>query len=214
MKRLFVFGLVVGFAGTLAGAYLFPWVSYTRYPSETSVVANGGRAEQFVIRLPADRIESHVAADLAGGTTLGAAAPEGAVPSSAGPAPAQVDHYKLRDRAGNVVGIAARHAVTEDRGATAWLLAVPSRGALMLAGTGQSAAAVEAMLVERGWTRGETWTGELVVREAGAAASVAATREFAGLEVELSELWTISGVEADGELRGTIELNTVGRRGT
>ena len=56
MKIVFLFGLLVGFGGTLCGAYFTPWLKHTRLPSQTSVVANGGRAEQFLIRLPADRI--------------------------------------------------------------------------------------------------------------------------------------------------------------
>ena len=58
MRRFVIIGLLLGFAGTLAAAHLVPWVDPVRLPSQTTVVANGGRAERFVIRLPADRIHA------------------------------------------------------------------------------------------------------------------------------------------------------------
>jgi hypothetical protein len=197
MKRLFIFGLIVGFAGALAAAYLFPWVSYPRYPSATTVVANGGRAEHFVIRLPADRIESHA--------TQG---------DPAGHASVRVDHFKLRDTEGNVVGLAARHSLGDEPGSTAWLLSIPSRGTVMLHGVGRALGAVEPLLVEHGFVPGREWSGRFVVEDAAVARSVAATQEFAGLDVELKEIWTISGVSPDGQVRGTIEFDTVGRSGS
>ena len=52
MKTVFLLGLLAGFGGTLAGAHFAPWLEHARLPSQTSVVANGGRAEQFLIHLP------------------------------------------------------------------------------------------------------------------------------------------------------------------
>ena len=56
MKLVFLVAILLGFGGTLAGAHFAPWREHARLPSHTTVVANGGRAEQFLIRLPADRI--------------------------------------------------------------------------------------------------------------------------------------------------------------
>ena len=56
MKIVFLLAILGGFGGTLAGAHFVPWLKHARLPSHTSVVANGGRSEQFVIRLPADRL--------------------------------------------------------------------------------------------------------------------------------------------------------------
>ena len=56
MRALFLLAIALGFGGTLAAAHWVPWISHPRLPSQTTVVANGGRAEQFLIRLPADRI--------------------------------------------------------------------------------------------------------------------------------------------------------------
>ncbi len=42
----------------------------------------------------------------------------------------------------------------------------------------------------------------------------AGSDEFAGLAGKYSETWTITGVTEGGELRGTIEIDTVTRHGT
>ena len=60
MKLVFILALLIGFAGTLAGAHFAPGLKHARLPSNTTVVANGGRAEKFMIRLPADRIAAWV----------------------------------------------------------------------------------------------------------------------------------------------------------
>ena len=56
MKSLFISGVIIGFAAVLAAAFYYPWVDHVRIPSRTSVQANGGRVEQFLVRLPADRV--------------------------------------------------------------------------------------------------------------------------------------------------------------
>ncbi len=58
MKATFFLALLLGFAGVLAAGHFVPWGAHVRLPSQTRVVANGGRAEQFLIRLPADRIDA------------------------------------------------------------------------------------------------------------------------------------------------------------
>jgi hypothetical protein len=42
---------------------------------------------------------------------------------------------------------------------------------------------------------------------------VAGSREFVGLGVQYTETWKITGVTEAGDVRGTIELNTISRRG-
>jgi len=58
MKATFFLALFLGFVGVLAAGHFVPWGAHVRLPSQTHVIANGGRAEQFVIRLPADRIDA------------------------------------------------------------------------------------------------------------------------------------------------------------
>jgi hypothetical protein len=199
----------VGFAGTLAAAHFFPWVSHTRLSSQTSVIANGGRAEQFVIRLPGDRIAT-VALDGPDSRAAGFAALDNRAPD--------LEHFKVRDRAGNVIGIAARHwAETESGATTTWALVFPARGAIVMAHAGEARDAVEAALQSRGHVAGAQWEGELNIALVGDAAetqSVVGLREFTGLDVRYTEEWNVTGVDEHGEIRGTIELDTVSQGGS
>src|SRR6185295_4821514 len=140
MRTLFLLGIVFGLAGTLAAAHWVPWISHARLPSQTTVVANGGRAEQFLIRLPGDRI----AATDAKAAGLRSIATTGSMilPAKFVSESLLVEHYKVRDATGQVVGIAARHWASGDHGMTAtWSLVVPARGALVLHAPGEKGAA-------------------------------------------------------------------------
>lgn len=205
MKALFWLGLVLGLAGGIGAGGWYPWVHHDRPPSRTEVVPNGGRAERFLIHLPADRI--------APARELGAE-PE------PGTALVLVEQFKLRDAEGEIVGLAARHLSPLDAGGAgvAWLVTIPGRGTLMLADSAGSPARVDAALAAQGHTRGAAWEGnatvEVLGRGAGNGQFSAGTDEFAGLGVSFTEIWSLTGADADGRLRGTIELATVGRRGT
>jgi hypothetical protein len=209
MRRLFILGLLAGFAGTLAGAHFFPWVGHARLPSQTSVVANGGRAERFVIRLPADRIRT-VAVD---GPRSPAAALGGA---AAGRAPL-LEHFKVRDRAGNVVGIAARHwSESADGATTTWALVFPARGAIVLAHPGEQRDAIATALQDRSLAAGAQSDAEVrlaVVDDAATTRSIVGLREFEGLDIRYTEAWSVTGIDENGQIRGTIELDTVSQRG-
>ncbi len=213
MKALFIFGLLAGFAGVLAGAHFVPWVNPPRRASDTSVVANGGRAERFVIRLPADRIA-------AGGADAGlrVAAPGGfPLPSGLGTSPVLAEQFKLRDRAGNVIGIAARHWTAAPGGpVSAWVLLIPSRGALMLTAAGESALAVDKALAAAGRRDGHAWSGEVSVAAAGGdhAVVTGGSGEFADLTGHYTETWALTGAAATGDLRGTITIDTITYGGT
>jgi hypothetical protein len=215
MKALFTIGVLVGLAGTLAAAHVFPWQA-PRLPAATSVVANGGRAERFLIRLPADRVVAGGSAELG----LRAAA----FPASAGDLPTLIDpkqavlleQFKVRDVSGAVVGIAARHWTQTPSGpAAAWLLLLPGRGALMLAAPGEAAAAIDKALAAAGRRPGRPWTGAVTVAAASGdeAHVLAGSREFEGLTGQYSETWEITGVGADEELQGTVTLDTVTYQG-
>jgi hypothetical protein len=211
MKVFFILGILAGFASALAGAHVFPWLHAPRVPAATSVVANGGRAERFVIRLPADRL----VADGSEGLGLRAAAfPAGvAVPSLTDPAKAVlVEQFKIRDVSGAVIGIAARHWTSTPSGpVAAWLLLLPGRGALMATAPGEPSAAVDSALAAAGRRQGRAWTGAVEVVAAGGdgAKILAGSEEFDGLTGQYTETWAITGVGADAELQGTITLDTV-----
>jgi hypothetical protein len=217
MKTTFWLGLIVGFGGVLAGAHFFPWAAHARLPSQTTVVANGGRAEQFVIRLPVDRIAS------------GGGAPSGlrgsqpsaalALPLAFVDQPLLVEQFKVRDGAGNVIGLAARHwSIANGTASSAWSLLIPSRGALLLAAPGEPGGAVEAALRRAGYVAGSDWSGEAEIemvsdRDGAAGEVVGGSDEFAGLNGRYSETWSVTGVGDGGELRGTIALDTITFRG-
>jgi len=213
MKIVFLLGLLVGFAGTLAGAHFAPLLAHTRLPSHTSVVANGGRAEHFVIRLPADRIAATDGE--AGGLRAKGAGRAMLLPAQFIAEPLLVEHFKVRDDAGSVIGVAARHwSGTGASAATTWSVLIPSRGAFVLNGPGEARGALEAGLRTAGYSAGKAWDGQVAVpmmrEDEGLVA--AGTGEFEGLAGTYTETWTIANVDEDGRVNGTIELGTVTSR--
>ena len=210
MRTLFLLAIVVGFGGTLAAAHYVPWFGHHRLPSQTSVVANGGRAEQFVIRLPADRI---AATDgKVGG--LRSISVEGAMalPAKFVAEPLLVEHYKVRDSTGQVVGVAARHWVNGNRGlTTTWSVMIPARGSLLLHAPGEKAGTLDTVLQRAGYTAGSAWEGNVEIPLAAGGAVAGGTGEFSGLDGSYTETWKVTGIDAAGAMRGTIELYTVTR---
>lgn len=215
MKTTFFLAIFLGLVGVLAAGHFVPWGAHVRLASQTRVVANGGRAEQFLIRLPADRLE------VAGAKTAGlrATATMSTVPPQLTAEPMLVEHFKIRDAAGNVIGLAARHWSADTHAAgTAWSLMIPSRGALLLTAPAEPRAALDTALRTAGYNAGTAWNGDVKVAFApegtDSAIVAAGSDEFAGLAGKYSETWTITGVTEGGELRGTIEIDTVTRHGT
>jgi len=176
------------------------------------VIANGGRSEQFLIRLPSDLIQAGPVAPRHAATGAAHAA-DGTPADTAGTAVpgVLVEHFKLRDVNGNVLGVAARH-FGESEGSAAWVLAIPSRGTLVAVGRGASPRVVETALAERGWRPGTDLATEFGLELTPAAVSVAATGEFEGIDFNVTESRSIAGVDSDGAVRGTITLGTVGTR--
>jgi hypothetical protein len=211
MKGAFIVGLLVGFGGLL-GAAAYPWVDHPRVSSRTGVVANGGRTEAFVIRLPADRIL--VRGDLAAGLRYPGQTQIG--PAFGSPS-LLAEHFKVRDSAGEVIGIASRHVVQTQAGAeTAWCLVFPGRGAVWLVGAADPTAPQRA-LDSAGYQPGDAFSGDLrlVIAQADADRSgglVAGRQEFKNLTGDYLESWQISGVSTTGDLLGTIRLDTVTRQ--
>lgn len=209
MKLTFLIALLLGFAGVLAAAGGYPWVQHPRLASQTEVVPNGGRAERFLIRLPADRIGG-----FEGRSDGGALVPRPGLAAGV-----SIEQFKVRNADGRVIGVAARHAGdTGDGTATAWVVSIPSRGTLMLAAE-TAAAPLEDALGSAGYAAGSSWEGEVSVDTIAPGGDAtpqfsAGTAEFADLEVGFSESWLVTGADANGVLRGTIELATISRRGS
>jgi hypothetical protein len=213
MKTVFLLAILGGFGGTLAGAHFVPWLKHARLPSHTSVVANGGRAEQFVIRLPADRIAATDAA--AGGLRAGATSAAMLLPAQFLAEALLVEHFKVRDASGSVVGVAARHWNAGGAGpTTTWSVLIPSRGVMVLSAPGEARGTLETALRSGGYA-GQAWDGRVTVSMMPGDAEglvMSGAGEFEGLAGSYTESWTLASVDENGELSGTIELSTVTSR--
>jgi hypothetical protein len=210
MRALFLLGLLVGLGGTLAAAHWAPWVSHHRLPSQTAVVANGGRAEQFVVRLPADRIAA--TDSKAGGIRSASATSPMLLPAKFVTEPLLIEHFKVRDSTGQVIGLAARHWANGDHGMTAtWSVLIPARGSLVLRAPGEKSGALDTALQRAGYMPGTAWEGSLEVALATGGVVAGGTGDFGSLDGAYTETWKITGVDAAGAMRGTIELYTVTR---
>jgi len=136
MSRIFLFSVLVGFAGTLAGAHFYPWVNPPRLVSQTSVLANGGRLERFVMRLPVDRIDNF--GSVGAGLRAVSHQSESPLPIEFAEQTLLFEHFKLRDIEGNVNGLAARHwADTADGPVVTWMVTLPGRSTLLFVAPGE-----------------------------------------------------------------------------
>jgi hypothetical protein len=215
MKSSFIAGVILGIVVALGLARFFPWVSHPRVASLTTVLHNGGRAENFVIRIPVDRIASSGSADMGLRATAFPAGVE--LPPELAGESVLVEHFKLRDADGDVIGIAARHAsVADSEATTAWALTIPSRGTLRLTGASKPGL-LDRELATAGRSAGSSWSGQLAMNMSTASDRsgrlFGGTSEFEGLVGSYSEDWLVTGVGQAGELRGTIRLHTTAELG-
>jgi hypothetical protein len=134
---------------------------------------------------------------------------------SAGGSQTRLNHFKLRDAEGNVIGLAAKHELTVgDTQETAWLLTIPSRGSIALAASAPRAESIESVVSTLGISNGQNADSAHSIDIGTAAKSVATTGEFEGIDFELLETWVVTGLDNDGKIRGTLHLNTVGMQST
>ena len=213
MKTVFLLALLLGFGGTLAGAHFAPGLKHARLPSQTSVVANGGRAEQFMIRLPADRIAATDGE--AGGVRAKGADGVMLLPAQFLSEPLLVEHFKVRDSGGAVIGVAARHwNGTGAEATTTWSILIPSRGALVLSSRGEDRAELDSALRSRGYSAGKEWAGTVTLPMTGENPGVVAagTGEFESLLGTYTETWSVAAVDDAGKVSGTIALSTITSR--
>ena len=209
MKSSFLSGLILGLFSATSAAWFYPWADQARATSLTTVAHNGGRLEDFVIRFPVDRIASAGTPEMG---LRGHAYPVGAnLPGEIGSG-VLVEHFKLRDVEGNVIGIAVRHSSSaDDAGASVWALTIPRRGTMRLIGTSEPGA-LDRQLAAAGRVDGRAWSGDIAMTVGGEGAIsgrvAGGSEEFDGLGGSYTEQWAISGVTESGELRGTINLQT------
>lgn len=215
MKAAIITGVVLGLSGVIGLVGFYPWVDHPRPISRTEVLPNGGRSENFMIRLPADRIA--VAADRVFAGPRGQQFPEDLLSTasleSGGLA---AEHFKLRDGAGEVVGLAVRHVTALAAGEqAAWSLLLPSRGVLWLAGE-EDRDLITRTLEAQGYrpNSGAFATDVRVEATGGSGQIFGGSREFEDLVGTYEEEWRLTGVTDTGALRGTVVLRTVTRKGS
>ena len=211
MRFLIILGFFLGFGGVLTAAVFAPYGAQERVRSRTTVENNGGRLETFIVRLPADRIVSTsagISGPLATETARSVAAPPGLEGTQFA-----VEQFKLRNVDGDVVGLATRHWTRVDgAGVSTWAVSLPGRGSLVWSQEGDTPTQLTNTLASVGVQAGTAWHGEFDFDATASGSNgrvIAGTEEFENTSGFVEEIWSVSGVSSDGELSGTITLNSV-----
>jgi hypothetical protein len=129
--------------------------------------------------------------------------------------PLLVEHFKIRDSGGAVIGVAARHwNGTGAEAATTWSVLIPSRGALVLSARGEARAQLDSALRSRGYSAGKEWAGTVTLQMTGDNPGVVAagTGEFENMLGTYTETWSVAAVDDAGKVSGTIALSTITSR--
>lgn len=204
-------------------AGVFPLPQHQRFRSSISVITDGGREESFTIQWPQDRLQP--LADSASGPLVSAG---GVVILRQGDGiGAAAEIFRLRDMAGNVVGLASRS--TSRRSSreglsiqgTDWMLLLPSRGTLFMTQAnsrdvgprvrGQNGGGERLVPAPDGsgfWTEGTHYRITAGPAPGGAGQVVAGTEEFANMQGTYEENWELAEGIADGSTSGRITLVT------
>lgn len=226
LSRMFWGAFAGGVIVAVLAAGLPGLPEHHRFRSLIDVQTNGGRSETFVIRWPQDRLD--LPGELVVGDRVTRAVAQGMmVLDDAAGRRLSAELFRLRDRDGNVIGLAGRMSSAAPGAAASssdWLLVIPARGSLALTQAdardltvrrvddGQAVYARAAADVPGFWAAGRRYrmsTGPL----AGAGRVVHGSDEFAGLEGRFTESWELEEIAADGATRGRIVLDTLLQRG-
>lgn len=176
-------------------ARFFPFPEPPRVYSEASALANGGREEAFLIRLPEDRLGPPRAA-----TTRDF--PQQSF-SAVGKDKILAELFRIRDAKGRVIGIASRmNGIVPDQNkdpeaATDWMLVLPGRGALAM-----SRAAVEV-----GGQR-EFQVDRMGFSFANSGPLIAGSGDFADLSGFYEETTDVEKIDSRGQVHGLVRLTT------
>ena len=226
MSRLFVGTFVAGLLLTGLAASFWPLPEHARYRSLTTVLPDGGRQEDFIIRWPDDRIRRNGE----NGTGLPADAVTGAaiLEDSAGQR-VSAEIFRVRDTDDNVIGVASRMAGTggaiadTNRSVSNWLVVIPSRGAIFLSQpdafdtTARQRDTLNGVIALSMMQSRALWNNTRERRITAATPRYAGrilrgTSEFAGLSGSFSETWKLDGINPDGSTQGRIILSTLSER--
>jgi hypothetical protein len=195
LKRFFLASFAAGVLLTLLAARFYPVPEPEKVYSLASALANGGREEVYIIRLPDDRLGSPRAASTA-------PYPQQAF-SATGTERVLAELFRVRNREGEIVGLASRMngKAPDDLGmqeaVTDWMLLIPGRGALMMSrGT-----------VEAGGER-EFFVDRMGFSFANSGPIISGTGDFEGLSGFYQEETEIEKVDANGQAFGSVKLST------
>jgi hypothetical protein len=220
LTRLFYGFVLAGMALIILAAGVFPLPENQRYRSSIAVIPDGGREETFTIQWPRDRLQP-LRSPRSGALLVAGSA---VVLPAEGAAGASAEIFRLRDVAGNVIGLASRSTSmrrSPDGGVSQgsdWTLLIPSRGSLFL--TQANSRDVMPRPVTAGGNLAPAqdapafWAEEIRLRiTAGPAPGsagqvVGGTEEFVALRGAYEESWDLEEVAADGSTRGRITLTT------
>lgn len=226
MSRLFLSAFIAGLLLVGMAASFWPLPEHARYRSVTTVLPDGGRLENFIIRWPEDRIaqSSERSIDLPADAATGAAVLE----DSAGQR-VSAETFRLRDSEDNIIGVASRMAGTggaiadANRSVSNWLVVIPGRGAIFMSqpdtfdttagqrDTLNGVTVVSAMQNRTFWGNNkERRVTAGTPRYAGRI--LRGTSEFAGLAGSFTETWKLDGTGPDGSVHGRIVLATLSER--
>jgi hypothetical protein len=180
--RTFIVGIILGIAAGIAALYYVPVVDQFREQSMITVSPNGGNLEGFHVNVPMDRIMIGVPAQ-SSPLPVGLQWPDN--PEAAG---LRAELFKIRNRKDAVVGVASRMAASGGAAGDIieWVLHLPARGSIY-ATLGPDAA-------DGGYRTGALRAG---------------SREFEGMQGQLTERWIADTSGAEEAPAGRIELTTV-----
>jgi hypothetical protein len=218
--RVFIGAFAAGVVLAVLGAVLVPLPEPVRVRALINVQPDGGGSEEFVIRVPEDRLDLPVdlrnepaAADSRGARVL---------EDSAGQR-VSGELFRLRDTAGSVIGVASRMTASGGDGGRStghWLLLIPGRGTLMLVQADAADLAArerpgEGRRVASPVQQAGFWTstGAFTATAGGSGTLIHGTRDFAGMVGRFTERWTVASRASDGSASGEIRLVTVTRAG-
>ena len=223
MSRLFFSSFVAGLVRAGLAAIFWPLPGHVRYRSVTTVLPDGGRQEDFIIRWPDDRIRrsSETGTALPADAATGAAVLEDSVGQRV-----SAETFRVRDTADNVIGVASRLAGTggaiadTNRSASNWLVVIPGRGAIFLSQpdafdtTARQPDDLDGMITLSPMQNPAFWNNQQEQRITAATPRHAGrilrgTGEFAGLAGSFSETWKFDGTGPEGGAQGRIILSTL-----
>ena len=179
MIKVFIFGIILGVAGVMAGLHYVPAVDQYRELSIISVERNGGNVEAFHVKVPVDRI-------MIGAPGQTNPLPVGIVwPDDPLFSDTRLELFKLRNSRDAVVGVASRLAADDpEAGALIeWTLHMPARGSVLVKVSPQE-------------VDGDRRVGQIR----------AGTREFSTLIGSMSERWVADSSNTADSTSGRIEL--------